>query len=75
MPNKEDVHVAQQGDKWAVKEEGSQRATSTHRTQSAAIDAGRAQARGNRSELLVHGRNGKIRERMTYGQDPRRSKG
>ena len=35
MPNKNDVHVAQQGDKWAVKEEGSQRATSTHRTQSA----------------------------------------
>ena len=23
MPNKNDVHVAQQGDKWAVKEEGS----------------------------------------------------
>ena len=27
MRNKKDVHVAQRGDKWAVKEEGSQRAT------------------------------------------------
>jgi Uncharacterized protein conserved in bacteria (DUF2188) len=75
MPNKSDVHVAPQGDKWAVKEEGNQQATSTHRTQSAAIDAGRTQAKRNRSELLVHGRNGRIRIRRTYGRDPRRSKG
>jgi Uncharacterized protein conserved in bacteria (DUF2188) len=74
MSNK-DVHVATQGDKWAVREEGSQQASSTHRTQSAAITAGRTQAKRNRSELLVHGRNGKIRERRTYGRDPRRSKG
>jgi hypothetical protein len=74
MPNK-DVHVATQGDKWAVKEEGSKQASSTHRTQSAAITAGRTQARRNRSELLVHGRNGKIRMRSTYRRDPRRSKG
>ena len=65
MPNK-DVHVATQGDKWAVKEEGSRQASSTHRTQSAAITAGRTQAKRNRSELLVHGRNGKIRERRTF---------
>lgn len=70
-----DVHVAQQGGKWAVKEEGSQQATSTHRTQTAAIDAGRATAKRNRSELLVHGKNGKVRLKRTYGRDPRRSKG
>ena len=75
MSNKSDVHVAPQGDRWAVKEEGNQQATSTHRTQSAAIDAGRRQPRRNRSELLVHGRNGRIRLRRTYGGDPRRSKG
>jgi hypothetical protein len=27
------------------------------------------------SELLIHGQNGKIRERNTYGHDPRRTKG
>ena len=74
MPNK-DVHVATQGDKWAVKEEGSKQASSTHLTQSAAITAGRTQAKRNRAELLVHGRNGRIRERRTYGRDPRHSKG
>ena len=58
MPHKSDVHVTQQGerDKWAVNEEGSQQASCTHRTQSAAIDSGRAQAKRNRAELLVHGR-------------------
>ncbi len=33
--------------------------------------AGRAIARNNKSELLVHGRDGKIRERSTFGHDPR----
>ena len=77
MPHKSDVHVTQQGerDKWAVNEEGSQQASCTHRTQSAAIDSGRAQAKRNRAELLVHGRNGRIRLKRTYAPDPRRSKG
>ena len=51
MPTK-DVHVAPQGGKWAVKEEGSQQASSTHRTQTAAIDAGRATAKRNRSRTF-----------------------
>jgi Uncharacterized protein conserved in bacteria (DUF2188) len=74
MPTK-DVHVTKQGDKWAVKEEGSQQATSTHLTQEAAMNAGRTQAKRNRSELLVHSRTGRIRIRRTYKRDPRRSKG
>ena len=72
---RQDVHVLTQGKEWAVKTEGSDRASSVHTTQSAAIKAGRAQARRNQSELLVHGRNGRIRERSTYGKDPVRSKG
>jgi Uncharacterized protein conserved in bacteria (DUF2188) len=74
MP-KGDVHVVQRGQEWAVESEGSQRASSKHKTQTAAITAGRAQAKRNKSELLVHGRDGKIRDRSTYGNDPRRTKG
>ncbi len=75
MPNQGDVHVVQRGNEWAVESEGSQRASSKHKTQTAAITAARAQAKRNKSELLVHGRDGKIRERNTYGKDPRSSKG
>jgi sugar/nucleoside kinase (ribokinase family) len=39
---------------------------------SEAAGAGRDVARKNKSELLVHGRDGKIRERSTFGNDPRR---
>jgi hypothetical protein len=76
MPKQGDVHVVQQDSgKWAVKVEGNQRVSSTHDTQSAATQAGRKVARSNSSELLVHGRDGQIRERNSYGRDPRASKG
>jgi hypothetical protein len=32
-------------------------------------------ARRTEAELLVHGRDGKIRERSSYGRDPRSSTG
>jgi hypothetical protein len=49
--------------------------TSTHRTQEAAIDEGRAAAKRNESKLIIHGRDGKIREKNTYGKDPFPPKG
>lgn len=76
MPKKGDVHVIQRDDlRWAVEVEGKGRADSKHGTQGDAIKRGRQVARGNSSELLVHGRDGKIRERNTYGRDPRNIRG
>ena len=75
MPKQGDVHVVSRDTKWAVEVEGNKQASSSHNTQAVAIKAGRVQARRNKSELLVHGRNGKVRERSTYGNDPRRTKG
>ena len=75
MPNKGDVHVVPKDDKWAVEVEGTNLALSTHDTQEPAISAGRQIAMRNKSELLVHGEDGKIRERNTYGSDPEASKG
>ena len=76
MPRKGDVHVNPQGDKWTVKVEGNKQVSSTHPTQAKAIDAGRAAAKRNQAELLVHGRDGKIRERNTYApKDPHPPKG
>ena len=71
---KGDVHVLPSDKGWRVETEGSSRPRSTHRTQAEARQAARKLARRNKVELLVHGRNGRIRERNTYGKDPRRTK-
>lgn len=64
------VHIVPHSDGWAVKIEGNDRATSVHRTQEQAIEAGRDRARRDESEILIHGENGRIRERDSYGSDP-----
>jgi hypothetical protein len=69
------VHVVPQDGQWAVKLAGSDEVVSTHATQAEATEAGRARARQEMSELLVHGEDGQIRERDSYGGDPTSSKG
>ena len=72
---KRNQHVVRHGDGWAVRGAGSQRATSVHPTQRAAVDAARGIARTQRTELFVHGRDGRIRARDSYGGDPYPPKG
>ena len=75
MPRKGDVHVVP-GDKgWRVEVEGQDRASGTHGTQAAAWEQAKGIAKRNHSEALLHGRDRQIRERNTYGHDPRRTKG
>jgi hypothetical protein len=68
-------HVVPHKDGWAVQGAGNGRATSVHGTQASAIAAAREIAQNNRSELFIHGRNGQIRERDTFGNDPYPPKG
>src|ERR1700731_1469565 len=68
-------HVVPRGGGGAVKAEGGQRASSIHGTQREAIDRGREVSRNQRSELFVHGRDGRIRERDSHGHDPNPPKG
>lgn len=63
-------HVVPHDGGWAVRGAGNTRATSIHDTQAAAIEAARGIARNQESELLIHGRNGQIRDRDSYGGDP-----
>jgi len=60
---------------WQVQGEGNERATLRTDTQQEAIDRGREIARNQNSELIIHGRNGKIRDRDSYGNDPFPPKG
>ncbi|MEM7288787.1 MAG: DUF2188 domain-containing protein [Pseudomonadota bacterium] len=63
-------HVVPHVKGWAVKSAGSSRAASLHSTQKSAIEAARSTAIKQGSEMLIHGTNGRIRERNTYGKDP-----
>ena len=68
-------HVVPRDKAWAVKSEGSARASSIHKTQADAIKQAREIAKNQGSELFIHGKNGQIRERDTHGRDPFPPKG
>jgi len=63
-------HVVTKGGGWAVRGEGNSRVTSTHRTQGTAINAAVRIAKREQSEVVIHGRDGKIRDKDSYGSDP-----
>jgi Uncharacterized protein conserved in bacteria (DUF2188) len=63
------VHVVPSDQGWDVKVEGGRRARH-FTTQGEAIEAGRRLARSNHSEHIIHGRDGRIRQRDSYGRDP-----
>lgn len=67
MPNQ---HVVKRENGWAVRSENGSRDTSHHQTQEAAFEAARKIAKNQKSEDFLHGRDGKIRDRNTYGDDP-----
>lgn len=55
---------------WQVKGEGNTRATVRTTTQKDAIDIARGIARNQDSELVIHRRDGRIREKDSHGKDP-----
>jgi hypothetical protein len=71
---KGDVHVVPSDKGWKVEVAADGKPRSVHRTQEEARLAAREIARRNKRELFVHGRDGQIRERNTYGTDPLRTK-
>lgn len=77
MANRKDhIVVEPRSDgRWARQKNGTQRAASLHDTQAAAEMAARAQAKRERTELVVKGRDGQIQRRDSYGSDPRSSRG
>ena len=72
---KKNQHVVPHGNQWAVKGEGNNRNTYIAPTQSEAIEVAKGIAQNQGSELFIHNRQGQIRERNTYGQDPNPPKG
>ena len=63
-------HVVPNGGKWSVRRSGSARASGTFSTQKEAIDRATGIAKNQGTELYIHGEDGRIRERNSYGKGP-----
>ena len=68
-------HVVPRQKGWSVRRSGAARASSNHSTQAEAIAAGTRIAQNNKTELYIHGSDGRIRERHSYGADRQAPKG
>lgn len=69
MAKGKNQHVVPKGDDWAVRGAGNDKVTKIVSTQKEAIKIARDIAINQGSEMFIHGQNGQIRERNTYGKD------
>ncbi|HBY2626828.1 UNVERIFIED_CONTAM: hypothetical protein C3P01_05145 [Clostridioides difficile] len=55
---------------WNIKGEGNSKATKTTSTKQEAINIARDISRNQGSELVIHGKDGKIQSKDSHGKDP-----
>ncbi len=68
---KKNQHVVTTGNgHWGVRGEGNSKLTKVTTTQSEAIDVATEIAKNQGVEVVIHGRDGKIRDKDSYGTDP-----
>ncbi len=68
MPNQ---HVTKnKNGGWNVKGEGNSKATKIVHTQKEAINIAKEIAKNQKSEVVIHGLDNKIRDKDSYGNDP-----
>ena len=69
MGNNQHVTLRPNGD-WQVKGEGNSKATALTTTQKDAIRIARDIAINQGSEVVIHGKDGKIRDKNSYSNEP-----
>lgn len=62
-------HVVPRDGQWIVRGDTSPRPSGVFRTQGDAIGHARERARSRGGELVIHGRDGRIREKTSYDRD------
>lgn len=68
-------HVTPKDGKWQVKGAGNRRASVIFDTQQEAINKAREIAIKQKTEVVIHRPNGRIRDKDSYGNDPHPPKG
>lgn len=76
MPKLKTTHVVPNPEGgWDVKAGGSKKATKNYGLKSKAIDRARKISQNKSGELFIHGKNGRIQNRDSHGNDPKKTKG
>jgi hypothetical protein len=75
MAKKPAIHTVPHRDGWANRREGAARVGKIFPTKAAAQAAGRESARRERTEHIIHKKDGEIGSRNSYGNDPPPPKG
>lgn len=65
-PKTNNQHVVPHEEGWAVKGAGNERYTEIFRTQSEAIERAKEIARNYKSDVIIHKKDGQIRDRYSY---------
>ena len=68
--SKHSVHVIPSTKGWVVKNGGAEKASKHFSDKESAVTWARDRSKANRSELVIHGRDGMIRQKNSYGNDP-----
>jgi hypothetical protein len=64
------VHVVPHKDGWALKVEGNKKASNITNTKKEAQQKGIEKAKQLKTDLVIHGKDGKIQDADSYGNDP-----
>ena len=67
---KRNQHVVPLGNGWAVKGEGNSKFTAITENKREATVIARNIAKNNKSEIVIHGKDGKIQEKDSYDNNP-----
>jgi len=70
MPRKSHHVVHDPNGGWSVKKGGADRASAHAKTKEKAVDIARKISQNQKSELVIHNRNGKISQSDSHGHDP-----
>lgn len=63
------------GSKWGVKKTGNARPSATAPTKKGAVKIGKDIAKKGKTELVIHKKDGKIKDKRSYGEDKYPPKG
>jgi len=64
------IHGVPHKDGWATKGEGTDLASKVFEKKSDAVDSGRKSAKEDKTDLVIHKKDGKIQDSDSYGNDP-----
>lgn len=68
--NSKNLHIIARDGQWIIKKEGENHCLSSYKTQKEARSVATEWARKSEGEVIIHSRDGRIRERDSYSSDP-----